>query len=193
MKTTLKEIWSKRPRKSGWDTLVDGLGMSELKDLAKDDEAPDIEVSLRFILENNGWEDCQFAWTCVDGYDRELRLLAVEFARPVKHLMTEPSLHALDVAKRFADGLATADELYVSRFEAEQALTREPSQKKDAQYAAFYCAHRNVGCSAKMASFYAAYYATYAIKSQKENAIKNQIAEFKRLLDCIESGERYEI
>ena len=44
--------------------------------------------------------------------DRTLRKFAVWSARQVQHLMTDPrSIHALDVAERYADGLATYEEL----------------------------------------------------------------------------------
>lgn len=48
--------------------------------------------------------------------DRELRLLAVWACRQVQHLMTDPrSIAAVDVAERFANGQATADELAAAR------------------------------------------------------------------------------
>ena len=44
--------------------------------------------------------------------DRVMRLFAVWCARQVQHLMTDKrSFDALDVAERFADGLATSEEL----------------------------------------------------------------------------------
>jgi len=45
-----------------------------------------------------------------------MRLFAVECARSVQHLMTDQrSIDALDVAERFADGLATQVELAAAR------------------------------------------------------------------------------
>lgn len=47
--------------------------------------------------------------------DRELRKFAVWSARQVQHLTTDPrSVAALDVAERYADGLATDEELAVA-------------------------------------------------------------------------------
>jgi len=47
--------------------------------------------------------------------DRTLRLFAVWCARQVQHLMTDPrSVVAVDVAERFANGDATAEELKVA-------------------------------------------------------------------------------
>lgn len=44
--------------------------------------------------------------------DKQLRLIAVECARQVQHLMTDPrSITALDVAERYANGEATDEEL----------------------------------------------------------------------------------
>jgi len=48
--------------------------------------------------------------------DREIRLLAVRYAREVQHLMTDPrSLRALDVAEAYARGEATDEELAIAR------------------------------------------------------------------------------
>lgn len=48
--------------------------------------------------------------------DKELRLYAVWCARQVQHLMTdERSINALDVAERYANGLATDEELETAR------------------------------------------------------------------------------
>ena len=68
-------------------------------------------IDIRQILESNGLDDALWALRCVDA-ERELRLYAVWCARQVQHLMTDHrSVAALDVAERFANGLATAEEL----------------------------------------------------------------------------------
>ena len=191
MKVTLKKIWSNRPCELSWNTLVDGLGMSGLKELNKDEKAPNIEVSLRFILENNGWEDCKWAWKCVGGYEREFRLLAVAFAKPFKHLMKDPrSLHALKVSERFANGLATVEELIVATDAAyyayetadadADAADADAADAADAAHVA-YVASRSFRSAARV-SYASSYYLRAA-----------QIAEFKRLLDCVEAGETYNI
>ena len=67
---------------------------------------------MAFILQSNGFEDAVWTFKCLAGADREIRLFAVDCARQVQHLMTDPrSLAALDVAERFANGLATSEEL----------------------------------------------------------------------------------
>ena len=71
---------------------------------------------MAFILQSNGFEDAVWTFKCLAGADREIRLFAVDCARQVQHLMTDPrSLAALDVAERFANGLATSEELDAAR------------------------------------------------------------------------------
>ena len=54
--------------------------------------------------------------------DRTLRLFAAWCARQVQHLMKDPrSVAALDVAERFANGAATADELIAAEDAARDA------------------------------------------------------------------------
>ena len=75
----------------------------------KADEEP---LCLSVILQSNGLDDALWALRCLEGADREIRLFAVEVAREVQHLMADPrSLAALDMAERFANGLATSAEL----------------------------------------------------------------------------------
>ena len=58
--------------------------------------------------------------------DRTLRLFAVWCARQVQHLMTDPrSVTALDVAERFANGAATADELRAADAAMDEAIKRQ--------------------------------------------------------------------
>ena len=75
--------------------------------------APDDEpLPLVTILDSNGLEDALWALRTVTGEDARIRRYAVWCARQVQHLMTDPrSVDALDAAERYADGLATDDEL----------------------------------------------------------------------------------
>jgi hypothetical protein len=102
--TTMAAIRAHRPCDAGWSKLIAHTGLNP-----KDDETP---VSLLTILESNGLDDAWWCLRAVEGRDREIRLFAVWCARQVEHLMTDPrSIAALDVAERFANGQATADEL----------------------------------------------------------------------------------
>jgi len=103
MKTTLNKIRSHSPCANGWEKLLKNLGK------IKADDEP---LALTTILESNGLDDALWCLRAVDGHEREMRLFAVECARSVQHLMTDKrSLDALDVAERYANGLATQTEL----------------------------------------------------------------------------------
>ena len=103
MKTTLNKIRAHSPCHSGWEKLLRNLGKT------KADDAP---LLLTTVLESNGLDDAMWCLRAVDGHKREMRLFAVECARSVQHLMTDKrSIDALDVAERFANGLATQAEL----------------------------------------------------------------------------------
>ena len=103
MKTTLNQIRDKSPCPHGWKKLLAHLGKTQ-----GDDEA----LSIITILESNGLDDALWCLRAVTGHDREIRLYAVWCARQVQHLLTDRrSLDALDVAERFANGLATDKEL----------------------------------------------------------------------------------
>jgi hypothetical protein len=107
MKTTLNKIRSHSPCASGWERL--------LKNLQKT-KADDEPLALTTILESNDLDDALWCLRAVDGHEREMRLYAVDCARSVQHLMTDQrSLDALDVAERFANGLATQAELAAAR------------------------------------------------------------------------------
>jgi len=103
MKTTLNQIREKSPCADGWKKLLAHLGKT-----TADDEA----LSIITILDSNGLDDALWCLQAVEGHDREIRLYAVWSARQVQHLMTDQkSIDALDVAERFANGLATDSEL----------------------------------------------------------------------------------
>ena len=103
MKTTLNKIRARSPCTDGWEKLLKNLGKTK---------ADDEPLALTTILESNGIDDALWCLRAVDGHEREMRLFAVDCARSVQHLMTDKrSLDALDVAERFANGLATQTEL----------------------------------------------------------------------------------
>ena len=101
--TTLNHIRGHQPCKKGWEKLLTHLGKTK---------ADDEPLSFATILESNGFDDALWCCRAEPQYAREWRLYAVWCARRVQHLMTDPrSIDALDVAERYANGLATDDQL----------------------------------------------------------------------------------
>ena len=114
--TTLNKIREHAACADGWQKLLAGLNKSE---------ADDEPLPLVRILDINGLDDALWALRTTD-CDREARLLAVAYARQVRHLMTDArSVAALDVAERFANGEATREELIEARTAAEAAAKDE--------------------------------------------------------------------
>ena len=149
MKTTLNKIRSHSPCESGWKKLLANLGKTK---------ADDEPISIAFILESNGIDDALWCLRAVDGYQREMRLYAVDCARSVQHLMTDPrSLAALDVAERYAEGLATDAELSAAS-EAARAVARDAAwaaasdAASDAAWAAAWAAARTAEWAAAWAA-----------------------------------------
>jgi hypothetical protein len=107
MKTTLNKIRDNLPCTSGWEKLLRSLNKTK---------ADDEPISIVQIIDSNGLDDALWCFRAVIGHDREIRQYMVWCARQVQHLMTDPrSLNALDVAERFANGLATQEELAAAR------------------------------------------------------------------------------
>ena len=110
MTTTLNRIKAHKPNRNGWKTLLAGLGKS------KADNKP---LPFATILRISGLD---FALWCVRAepqHARVWRLFRVWCARRVQHLLTDPrSIKALDVAERYALGMATDAELRAARADA---------------------------------------------------------------------------
>ena len=105
--TTLNRIREHSPCQNGWQKLLKGLGKT-----AADDEP----LPFARIVEINGIDDALWCCRAEPQYAKEWRLFAVWCARQVQHLMTDPrSIAALDVAERYANGLATDQELTDAR------------------------------------------------------------------------------
>jgi len=101
--TTLTRIREHQPCADGWTKLLKHLGKTQ---------ADDEPLTFATILESNGLDDALWCCRAEPEYAREWRLYAVWCARRVQHLMTDSrSLAALDVAERYANGKATADDL----------------------------------------------------------------------------------
>ena len=80
------------------------------------------QISVRTILESNGFDDALWALRCIDDTDGEIRKFAIWCARQVEHLMIDRrSVNALNVAERYANGLATNAELSAARAAARAA------------------------------------------------------------------------
>jgi len=113
MNTTLNQIRDESPCADGWKKLLTHLGKTQ---------ADDEPLSIITILDSNGLDDALWCLRVVTGHDREIRLYAVWCARQVQHLMTDKrSIDALDVAERYANGLATDKELAAASDAADAA------------------------------------------------------------------------
>jgi len=123
MKTTLNQIRACNPCQEGWRKLLAHLGKTK-----GDDES----LSIVTILDSNGLDDALWCLQAVKGNDREIRLFGVWCARQVQHLLTDKSsLDALDVAERFANGVATESELAAARaaaWDAARAAARDAAR-----------------------------------------------------------------
>ena len=120
MHTTLNKIRAHGPCRSGWEKLLRNLGKTK---------ADDEPLAITTILDSNGLSDALWCLCAVDGHRREMRLFAVDCARSVQHLMTDPrSVAALDVAERHADGHATDDEL-AAAWDAARAAARDAARE----------------------------------------------------------------
>ena len=107
MRTTLNKIREHSPCTDGWSKLLKNLGKTK---------ADDEPLAITTILDSNGLDDALWCLRAVDGYQREMRLYAVDCARAVQHLMNDArSIAAIDVAERHADGLAADSELAAAR------------------------------------------------------------------------------
>lgn len=109
--TTLNKISEHDPCLSGWRKLLAGLGKTT---------ADDEPLTIATILRINGLDDALWALQAVDEQDREIRNLAcdyAEFVLPVweaKYPDDQRPRQAIEVARRYADGMATTDELDVA-------------------------------------------------------------------------------
>lgn len=128
MYTTLEMIRAQHPCESGWKKLLRHLGKTQA------DEEP---LNIATVLSHNGLDDALWSLRAVKGQDREIRLYAVWCARQVQHLTIDVrSANALDVAERFANGLASVEDLVQARFAAEEAALDEEGAARAAVQAA---------------------------------------------------------
>ena len=113
--TTLNKIKSHKPCKYGWETLLKHLGKT------KSDDEP---LEFLTILKSNGVADTVWCMRSAPEFDKEWRLFAVFCARSVAHLLKDPrSVAAINVAERFAHGMATVEEMGLARENAYASAT----------------------------------------------------------------------
>ena len=123
--TTLNKIREHQPCKDRWEVLLKALGKTQ---------ADDEPLPFTTILDVLGLDDA--LWCCKSSpeYDKEWRLFAVWCARQVQHLLTDQrALDVLDIAERYANSLATDQEM--------AAAWEAAGEAREAQIAKFkeYC------------------------------------------------------
>ena len=112
--TTLKAIRAHRPCGIGRGS---GEGYDKLRKFLGRGYGDNTPVTFRQIYESNRYDDTFWCLRCVDPvWDGLIRHIVVDCAEDVRHMMTDQrSIDALDVSRRYADGLATDDELKAAR------------------------------------------------------------------------------
>lgn len=126
--TTLNRIRAHSPCREGWEKLLAGLGKTK---------ADDEPLTFARIVEINGLYDALWCCRAEPQHAKEWRLFAVWCARQVQHLMTDPrSIAAIDVAERYANGLASDEELAAAWDAAWDAAWAAPDAARVAQAAA---------------------------------------------------------
>ena len=127
--TTLNDIKKNGPCGTARD---DSHGFRKLLTYLSKTKSDNEQLSFKTILESNGLEDAIWCLRAVDGYDREIRLFAVACARRVEHLdPTGQAKKTNDASERYANGLATAEELKAARdasWDASRDAARNASQ-----------------------------------------------------------------
>ena len=204
LKTILYYIYIQRPSDGFWKKLLKGLG-----------EDPnfneDREVSLRFILENNGLDDALWALREHDGFGEiaePMKWYKIWCAERVRHLMNDKrSTNALDVAKQYLNREATRDEMGDAVDEAYKAARSawtgwdglDNFENQLARYAAWgavwnalFGAQGRVNEKSNQTAI-AARYAIEAAGLNVEEELKAQTEEFLRLIECHENGIEYTI
>ena len=144
--TTLEKIRENKLCESGWKKLLADLGKTEA------DNEP---LSLKMVLEINGVHDAIWALRCIEGMDGLIRELACRFAESVlpnyeeKYPGDMRPRNAIEVARRYAHGEATPEEIRAARAAACAAA-------RDAARAAARDAARAAACAAARAAAWAA-------------------------------------
>ena len=184
MYTTLEKIRAQSPCADGWTQLLTFLGKTKA-----DDEPQPLSV----ILESNGLDDTLWCFQAVDGFEREKRLYLVWCVRQVQHLMTDPrSLTAPDVAEKFANDLASAEELVAARDAAMGAAWDTQAAMASGWAASEAAAYTDCAAwvaAATTTNARAGWVVARAARAATRNATRaSQTQELKRVLACTEAG-----
>lgn len=179
--TTLKQIRSCRPCEYGYKKLVKSLGGVRKYGI-------NTPTTFKQIYESNGYNDTLWCLRTVDEkWHSLLRHFACDCADDVRHLMKDQrSLNAIDVSRRFADGLATGKELVAARDAARDAAWDA------AGYAARDAAWDAAWDTARVAAWYAAGYAAQDAAWDAAWAAARAAAwdkQMQRLFKYCETGE----
>ena len=167
--TTLNAIRAQHPCEDGWKRLLIDLGKTK---------ADDEPLPLVSILDSNGIDDASWCLRAVEGFDKEKRLFAVWCARQVQHLMKDHrSIAALDVAERFANGLASQEELEAA-WAAADAVVDDAADA--AAYAAYYAARTASAANAARADVYTVHCAADAVAPCATRATR-EVEKFKEI------------
>jgi len=194
MYTTLNKIRAQSPCADGWAKLLKHLGKTQ---------ADDEPLSIKTVLESNGISDALWCLRAVEGHERVMRLLAVRYARKVQRLMKDPrSINVLDVAERFANGLADQKDLDAARASAATAAwdaawdAEWDAARASAATAAWDAARASAARAAATAAWDAARAsaATAAARAAARASAARaaewaaQAQELLRVCDCIDQG-----
>ena len=158
--TTLNKIKECKPCDDGWKRLLNHLGKKR---------ADDEPLSFLTIIKSNGFDHALWCTRSAPEYDKQWRLFAVWCAREVQHLLSDkPSLDAINVSEKFANGLVTKKELEEAREEAMWVASHSASYAP--KYAAWSAASYAASYAALTTSSYAADFSSR--DSQKAQFIK---------------------
>jgi hypothetical protein len=146
MYTTLNKIESCTPYESGLRKLLKHLGKTKADD------------GLPPFVDSKSLADALWCCSASPEHDREWRLFAIRCARQVQHLMEDSrSIDAIDVAERFANGLATQSELITAETAAWAAWTAAGTAAETAAgtaaWAAWTAAETAAGTAAETAAW----------------------------------------
>ncbi|NDA60655.1 MAG: hypothetical protein EBX50_01310 [Chitinophagia bacterium] len=207
LETSLENIKSLSIFPGRWQYLLECLGQTHYNpDLS-------VKVSLRFILEKCGISYAIRAMDYFNELEKASALYALFCAKRVRHLMRdERSTNALDVARLYLDGIASEDELKAANRFARDAYHDKKNSLTVSCYAEFsafwgsryfiegaYFSAEGAADAANQAAFEKAggrdnmAQATKASIAASEAERTAQEAEFKRMLDIVESGQEYTI